>query len=117
MSLRAWWGSHRRVRHEDVSAQCWSADEARAFLVAARQAGPQPGAFYSMALESGMRKAELCGLKWVDIDFEGAKVRVMRQLVTPGSEPEFGPTKNGSPRTIDLSKDLVQLLPTALPQS
>jgi integrase len=99
-----------RLRHEDIRSQCWTAEEARAFLVTARAAGTQPGAFYALALETGMRKAELCGLQWSDLDLETAKLQVVRQLIVPGDEPVFGPPKNGQPRTIDIGKDTVQLL-------
>jgi integrase len=99
-----------RTQHEDIRSQCWTAEEARAFLAAARFAGTQPAAFYTLALETGMRKGELCGLQWSDMDLEAAKVQVVRQLITPGEEPVYGPPKNGSPRTIDIGKETVVLL-------
>ena len=37
-------------------------------MAAAKALGPQPAAFYTFALDSGARKGELCGLKWVDVD-------------------------------------------------
>jgi integrase len=98
------------LHHEDIRSQCWTADEARKFLIAAKGAGMQPAAFYTVAIETGMRKAELCGLKWSDVDFDGGRLRVIRQLVAPGPKPEFGPTKNGAPRTIDIAPATVQLL-------
>src|SRR5262249_46012437 len=70
-----------RMQHEDIRSQGWTAEEARAFLVTARATGSQPAAFYTLALETGMRKAELCGLQWSDVDLDAAKVQVVRQLV------------------------------------
>jgi integrase len=99
-----------RTDHEDIRAQCWSVDEARAFLAAARAEGARAAAFYTLAIETGMRKAELCGLKWIDVDLETAKVQVARQLYTCGDDPQFGPPKNGAPRTIDIGKETVLLL-------
>ena len=101
---------HARTHHEDIRANCWTADEARDFLAAARAEGPQPAAFYTLALETGMRKAELCGLKWSDLDVEAGKVQVVRQLIVPGEKPVFGPPKNGQPRTIDIGAGTVQLM-------
>jgi integrase len=49
--------------NEDVLQNCWEAEEAREFLDAAKAAGPQPAAFYTLAIETGARKAELCGLR------------------------------------------------------
>jgi integrase len=38
------------------------------------------------------------------------KIQVVRQLIVPGSEPTFGPPKNGQPRTIDIGNETVKLL-------
>ncbi len=95
---------------DDVIHHCWEADEAKKFLEAARDAGPQQAAFYTLALHTGMRKAELCGLKWEDLDLENRRVSIRHQLVKPGSEPVFGPPKNGLRRTIDLDPETVALL-------
>jgi integrase len=95
--------------HPNVLAQCWEAPEARAFLKAARAAGRQPAAFYTLALETGARRGELCALKWSDIDAAG-RLTVQRQLVTPGPEPEFGPVKNKTPRVLELSPETIELL-------
>lgn len=90
--------------------QVWCADEARRFLTAARADGPQSGAFYTLALETGMRKGELYGLQWADVDLERSRVSVVRQLIVVGPEPTFGPPKNGRPRTIDIAPATVQML-------
>jgi integrase len=49
--------------HLDVQSHCWDTDDAKAFLRTAKAAGPQVAAFYTTALDSGTRKAELCGLR------------------------------------------------------
>lgn len=95
---------------EDAKAHCWSLDEARTFLKAARESGPQLAAFFALALDSGMRKGELCALRWSDVNLDAARVTVDRTLLKPGAEPVFGPTKNGDPRTIDVNADTVTLL-------
>lgn len=96
--------------HEKIKEQCWEFEEARAFLDTAKAAGPRQAAFYQLALESGVRKAELCAFKWADLDFETGKIRVMRQLVKRWPVPIFGPPKNKKPRTIDLSQETLGLL-------
>lgn len=104
-------GKPRREREpEDSRQHAWSATEAHAFLVVAKAAGSQPAAFYTVALDSGMRKGELCGLRWKDVNLEAAEVRIEQQLVTPGLEPEFGPTKTGRARTISIGAETVELL-------
>jgi integrase len=89
---------------------CWESHEAKSFLATAKEAGPQQAAFYALAVDSGMRKAELCGLKWADVDFPAATVSVRQQLVKPGQEPIFGPPKNGKIRVIDLGTETLTLL-------
>ncbi len=101
---------HAPEGHEDVLANVWEAHEAKQFLTAARAAGPQPAAFYSLALDSGARKAELCGLRWADLEFPKGRVMVQRQLVKPGSTPIYGPVKNKTPRAIELASETVELL-------
>jgi integrase len=100
----------RRHDREAASAHAWTADEARTFLGTAREAGPQPAAFYALALDSGARKGELCGLRWSDLDLAAGKMRIVRQLLTPGAAPVFGPPKNGQPRTVALATETTALL-------
>jgi integrase len=69
-----------RSKSDDARQHCWSVTEAAKFFDAAKAAEPQPAAFYGLALNSGMRKGELCGLKWADVDVDARKVRVVRQL-------------------------------------
>lgn len=71
--------------YADLARTCWEADEARAFLAAAKQAGPQPAALYALALDAGARKNELCGLQWSDLDFEKGTVSIIRQLTKLGA--------------------------------
>jgi integrase len=58
----------RKEGHDDVLKHCWSAEEAQRFLVVTHTVGPQMEAFYHLALDTGARKAELCGLRWHDVD-------------------------------------------------
>jgi integrase len=63
-----------------------------------------------LALDSGARKNELCGLHWGDLDFNRGTVAFARQLTKPVRRPEFGPDKNGAPRTVDFARGTVELL-------
>jgi integrase len=104
-------GKPRRSRsREDAREHAWTAAEARAFLVVAKAAGPQCAAFYTLALDSGMRKGELCGLRWADVELDTGKIRITQQLLAPGPEPAFGPTKTGKARTVSIGAETVELL-------
>jgi integrase len=98
--------------HDALRRNCWEPVEARSFLSAARAAGAQPAALYALALDSGARKNELCGLQWSDVDLENGMVTFVRQLTATGRTPEFGPVKNGTPRTVDLGPETIELLRT-----
>jgi len=107
-------GIPRRQRnHEDLLAHCWTAEEAARVLAAAKASSPQDHAFYQLALVCGLRKGELGGLKWGDIDFDAGTLKVFRTLLKPKGEdgkPVFGLTKTGAVRTIVLDNDAVRLL-------
>lgn len=74
-------------------------------------------ALFRMALLLGMRMGELLGLKWSDIDFEGATLRIER-TVSYIKDPEterchflVGPPKTrAGKRTIPLPQDIIEVL-------
>jgi integrase len=100
--------------HDAVTQNCWEPHEAQALIAAAKREGPQAAAFYALALDSGARKGELCGLHWGDVDLEAGAVTFVRQLIEmiaePVRKPVFGPIKNDMPRTVDLAGETVALL-------
>jgi integrase len=106
-------GQPRRSKHrqsEDARINCWSIADAKKFLAHAKAQDPQAAAFFSLALDSGARKGELCALRWSDLDFESGILRIERTLVRGGATPTFGPTKSGVPREIDLGSETLRLL-------
>jgi integrase len=100
----------------DIKSQCWTSDEARKFLAVVTQQPPQPAAFFTLALDAGMRKSELLGLRWSEVNLETGTLQVVRQLVDHGvrrhgvMEASFGPTKTQQARTINLGAEAVRLL-------
>jgi integrase len=54
-------------------------DETKVFLDKAQS--DRLAAFFELALTTGMRPGELCGLKWDDVDFDDGAIRVQRTLV------------------------------------
>lgn len=103
-----------RGKSEDARQHCWNVTEAQKFLSAANAAGPQPAAFYGLALHTGMRKGELCGLMWTDVNLDTRKVQVVRSLskgvVGEDGKPVCGPTKTGQVRTITIDQHTADLL-------
>lgn len=56
----------------------YSLGEARAILAAAR--GTELEALFVLAITTGLRQGELLGLRWVDVDITGRKLRVTHTL-------------------------------------
>jgi integrase len=83
-----------------------SEEEARTFLEATR--GDPFEALYVLALTTGLRRGELLGLRWDDVDLERGTLRVGRALVREGGRHTVGETKtrrgrrqvNLTPRTV-----------------
>ncbi|MDP9383347.1 MAG: site-specific integrase [Chloroflexota bacterium] len=70
-------------------------EQVKALLSAAR--GGRWDALLSLAIATGMRKGELLGLKWEDVDLETGVLRVQRQLGRDGifSEPKTRLARRG----------------------
>jgi integrase len=74
----------------------WSADEARRFLDAALRDPMYPA--FVLLLVYGLRRGEVLGLSWRDVDFEHSIVRVRQQLVRAGNQLHIGPVKTAAGR-------------------
>jgi integrase len=91
--------------------QTWTAEEVRAFLDYVRQADERLYALWVLAATTGMRRGELLGLRWADLDLDAARVAIRRTVISVGyevceSEPK---TKKGR-RTIDIDPTTVAAL-------
>ena len=66
---------------------------------------------YYVELATGLRRGELLGLKWEDIDFEYGNLRVKRQIARINGEVMEAPlkTKNAY-RTLPLAEDTIAVL-------
>jgi integrase len=70
----------------------WSADEARQFLTAARRHQLYPA--FLLLLTYGLRRGEVLGLRWCDLDFDDNTIRIRQQIQRVGrGELLIGPTK------------------------
>ena len=67
-----------RPKVETQEFHIFTEEQARTFLAAAK-GHPYEALFY-LALTTGLRKGELLGLMWSDVDWEKGTLRVERQL-------------------------------------
>ena len=96
-----------KTEHREM--QTLSADQLAAFLLEAKHSGVFE--MYYIELATGLRRGELLGLKWEDIDFTAQTLRVRRQVGRINGEVREAPlkTKNAY-RTISLGTDTVDIL-------
>jgi integrase len=92
-----------------VEQQAWTAEQLRTFLRAA--AGHRLFPALWLSAMTGMRRSELLGLRWTEIDFDKATVSINRGLVAIGYElhESRGKTDN-SRRSIDLDPTTLTVL-------
>ncbi|MET8142677.1 tyrosine-type recombinase/integrase [Sphaerisporangium sp. NPDC005288] len=69
--------------------QTWKAADVRAFLAGAAEHRLYGG--FALLLGTGMRRGELLGLKWDDIDFEGGRLHIRRALITVDARRKDSP--------------------------
>jgi integrase len=87
----------------------WTAQEARRFLQGIKDDPLR--ALWTLALTTGMRRGELLGLKWTDVDLESARLSVRRSLaVVDGGPVESEPKTRRGRRSISLDESTVALL-------
>lgn len=70
------------------------------------------GDFFYVEVMTGLRRGEICGLKWSDIDFDGQKLRIERSVsVKKGGGVSIGETKtNTGNRTIFMPPSVAEVL-------
>ena len=95
-----------RSKKKEVNAL--SADQARAFLCAAR--GDRFEALYVIAVHCGLREGELLGLRWDDVDLEVGTLAVRRTLSETKIGHIFEPPKNGKGRNVRFTGSAVEAL-------
>lgn len=79
-------------------------------LEAALTTGPWVLALVWTAAATGMRRGELCGLQWADIDGQTQTIHVRRAIVDVGGKPVEKLPKTGKGRQVDIPVELVAVL-------
>ncbi len=86
----------------------WTAPEAQRFLTHAEH--DRLWAAWALALCTGMRKGEILGLRWKDVDLEAGRLTVNQTLISVAYRPQFGSPKSfAGGRTLDLDSKTVQI--------
>ena len=95
------------VEHKEL--QTIPAEDLAKFLREAKASGVYE--MYYIELATGLRRGELLGLKWSDIDFANRVIRVQRQVARINGEIVEAPLKTkNSYRNISISEDTAEVL-------
>ena len=90
-------------------AEVWTAQEARAFIAASMHDTYAP--LWQLALGTGLRRGELLGVRWQDLDLDGRQLSVRQTVALLGGAPSVqSPKSPAARRTIKLSAGIVDSL-------
>ncbi|MHB8329141.1 MAG: site-specific integrase [Acidimicrobiales bacterium] len=99
----------QRPRVEQHAVEPWTVEEARSFLAAT--AGDRLAFAWALLLTRGLRRGELCGLRWEDVDLDSATLRLTRtRVVVDGMATDSTPKTRAGVRSIPLDAKLVAVL-------
>lgn len=98
----------RPQKNRESEIQCWEPDELATFLESVR--GDNLEVAWQVAAMTGMRRGEVLGLRWCDIDFDGARLTARRSIVAASGTAIESSVKNGLARTVALDSGTLSLL-------
>lgn len=97
-----------RQRAASTKVDAWTAEELRRFLDLV--AGDRLYACWHLAAYTGMRRGELLGLRWEDLDVDRARLAVRQTIVLEYTTPIIETPKSHEARVINLDEDTVGVL-------
>lgn len=101
--------SVRRPTLQQRTMQVWSEAQARQFLADTRD--DDLAVAWALLLTRGLRRGELCGLRWEAIDLESGTASIVHTLVVvDGKVQKSTPKTSSSRRSVPLDASLVSLL-------
>ena len=95
-----------RLRAQRI--ECWEPDELATFLSAVQ--GDRLEAAWRVAAMTGMRRGEVLGLRWGDVDLEAARISVRNAIVTVAYEVLESSPKSHQARVVDIDPLTVEML-------
>jgi len=98
----------RPNRRATGGIQAWEPNELARFLEAVRET--RLAAIWRLSAMTGMRRGEVLGLRWCDVDLDRARLSVRQALVAVGYEVVHSTPKSHSARVIDLDAETVAQL-------
>jgi integrase len=100
--------SARLPRRQQPEMQAWSEDEASAFLAAMADDRLYP--LWRVALTTGLRRGELAGLRWSDVDMTGGSLTVASTRVVAEGVVTGEPKTRAGCRVVALDRETLSAL-------
>jgi integrase len=99
----------RHSATKPTPANCWTAEQLRLFLEHVREERLYP--MWLLFATTGMRRGEVAGLTWDDVDLDAARIAVRRARVTVGHEVDnAAPKSDRGRRNVALDRATVAAL-------
>lgn len=87
----------------------WTAEEARRFLT--ETAGERHGVVWALLLSTGLRRGEVLGLRWEDLDFDAGRLAVSQTVVVASNKAYLSEPKTvAGRRSVSLHPEMVAAL-------
>ena len=87
----------------------WNTEQVKLFLKVSRESKHFPA--YFLTLNTGLRRGELLGLRWQDVDLKNGNINVRQSLVRADGKLKFQEPKTKlSKRSIGISSEVVDVL-------
>ncbi len=83
-------------RQSRPEMRCWSAEELRAFLEHVK--GDRYFPAWLLVASTGLRRGELLGLRWKDVDLEASRIAITQALLSVRNRLSVSPPKTASSR-------------------
>ena len=96
----------RRTAQEVTQADSWSREEIATLLALANEHEPRFYPALSVLFSTGLRRGELLGLKWKDVDFEQRRLHIRRAYV----KGQITTPKNGRGRYVAMAPGVASML-------
>ncbi|MCZ2111877.1 MAG: site-specific integrase [Dehalococcoidia bacterium] len=97
------------ANRQEGNIKAWDVKQLRTFLDSVRDHRLHPA--FHLASHTGMRRGEVLGLRWCDIDLGAKRLSVRQALVSIAYEVEISDVKTGTGRrTIDLDPTTIDVL-------
>jgi integrase len=100
------------AKSSQAATGAWTADEARGFLRTVE--GDLLEAAWWLLLARGLRRGELCGLRWANVDFAAGRLRIVEtRVVIKAKAVKSEPKTDAGRRSVPIDEHLAGLAATS----